>query len=98
MLGGFAALIVFLILTTFFAVFGRSCAVADACGCDGDCQPLELDDRAYGLSAFARSFRLAPLITAIGMSIVLSNFIQVTQGRATSQFLRWSTTFSTSGT
>src|SRR3546814_3678523 len=26
------------------------------------------------------SFRLAPLITAIGMSIVLSNFIQVTQG------------------
>ena len=26
------------------------------------------------------SFRLAPLITAIGMSIVLSNFVQVTQG------------------
>jgi branched-chain amino acid transport system permease protein len=26
------------------------------------------------------SFRLAPLITAIGMSITLSNFIQVTQG------------------
>ena len=26
------------------------------------------------------SFRLAPLITAIGMSIALSNFIQVTQG------------------
>jgi branched-chain amino acid transport system permease protein len=29
------------------------------------------------------SFRLAPLITAIGMSIVLSNFIQVTQGPRT---------------
>ena len=28
------------------------------------------------------SFRLAPLITAIGMSIVLQNFIQVAQGRA----------------
>jgi branched-chain amino acid transport system permease protein len=26
------------------------------------------------------SFRLAPLITAIGMSIVLSNFLQVAQG------------------
>ena len=26
------------------------------------------------------SFRLAPLISAIGMSIVLSNFVQVTQG------------------
>ena len=26
------------------------------------------------------SFRLAPLITAIGMSIVLQNFVQVTQG------------------
>ncbi|WEX09734.1 branched-chain amino acid ABC transporter permease LivH [Chelativorans sp. AA-79] len=26
------------------------------------------------------SFRLAPLITAIGMSIVLSNFVQITQG------------------
>src|SRR5690606_29944744 len=26
------------------------------------------------------SFRLAPLITAIGMSIALSNFVQVTQG------------------
>ena len=28
------------------------------------------------------SFRLAPLITAIGMSIFLSNFIQVTPGPA----------------
>ena len=28
------------------------------------------------------SFRLAPLITAIGMSIALSNFVQVTQGPA----------------
>jgi branched-chain amino acid transport system permease protein len=26
------------------------------------------------------SFRLAPLITAIGMSIALSNFVQVVQG------------------
>src|SRR5680860_106722 len=26
------------------------------------------------------SFRLAPLITAIGMSIVLQNFVQITQG------------------
>ncbi len=26
------------------------------------------------------SFRLAPMISAIGMSIVLSNFVQVTQG------------------
>src|SRR5256714_5301560 len=37
------------------------------------------------------SFRLAPLITAIGMSIALSNFVQVTQGprnKATEPLLR----------
>ena len=36
------------------------------------------------------SFRLAPLISAIGMSIFLSNFVQVTQGHATSPFHQWS--------
>ena len=32
------------------------------------------------LDSLRESFRLAPLITAIGMSIVLQNFIQVAQG------------------
>ena len=34
------------------------------------------------------SFRLAPLITAIGMSIVLQNFVQVTQGARSSRYRR----------
>jgi branched-chain amino acid transport system permease protein len=38
------------------------------------------------------SFRLAPLISAIGMSIFLSNFVQVTQGRATNRCRRSSAT------
>jgi branched-chain amino acid transport system permease protein len=34
------------------------------------------------------SFRLAPLISAIGMSIFLQNFVQVTQARASSRCRR----------
>ncbi|MCA1404962.1 branched-chain amino acid ABC transporter permease LivH [Ensifer sp. IC3342] len=81
MLGGFAALIVFLILTTFMAgvpvvlalllmmIVGMLTAAI---------WNWTIERVAY--RPLRGSFRLAPLITAIGMSIVLSNFIQVTQG------------------
>ncbi len=39
-----------------------------------------MDGGADRLPALRGSFRLAPLITAIGMSIVLQNFVQITQG------------------
>ena len=46
------------------------------------CSPslVQLDRRARRLPAAARLVRLAPLISAIGMSIFLSNFVQVAQG------------------
>ncbi|WP_018236397.1 branched-chain amino acid ABC transporter permease [Ensifer sp. BR816] len=81
MLGGFAALIVFLLLTTFMAgvpvvlalllmmIVGMLTAAF---------WNWTIERVAY--RPLRGSFRLAPLITAIGMSIVLSNFIQVTQG------------------
>ncbi len=81
MLGGFAALIVFLLLTTFMAgvpvvlalllmmVVGMLTAAL---------WNWTIERVAY--RPLRGSFRLAPLITAIGMSIALSNFIQVTQG------------------
>ncbi len=81
MLGGFAALIVYLVLTSFF--IGLPVAVMLVV-------MLIVAMLATGLwnwtiekvayRPLRGSFRLAPLITAIGMSIVLSNFIQVTQG------------------
>ena len=39
-----------------------------------------MDRGAHRLPAVARILPLAPLITAIGMSIILQNFIQVAQG------------------
>ncbi|MBP2236645.1 branched-chain amino acid transport system permease protein [Sinorhizobium kostiense] len=81
MLGGFAALIVFLVLTSFLAgvpvvlalllmmIVGMLAAAL---------WNWTIERVAY--RPLRGSFRLAPLITAIGMSIVLSNFIQVTQG------------------
>jgi branched-chain amino acid transport system permease protein len=65
MIGAFVALIVFLILLSIF----YSVPVAIA---------LVIERVAY--RPLRGSFRLAPLITAIGMSIALSNFVQVTQG------------------
>jgi MFS family permease len=41
---------------------------------------LGLDRRALAYRPLRGSFRLAPLITAIGMSIVLQNFVQIAQG------------------
>jgi branched-chain amino acid transport system permease protein len=81
MLGGFAALIVYLILLGLFggvpialALFVMIIVAMLMTGLWN----WVIEKIAY--RPLRGSFRLAPLITAIGMSIALSNFIQVTQG------------------
>ncbi|TDH38325.1 branched-chain amino acid ABC transporter permease LivH [Pseudohoeflea suaedae] len=81
MVGSFIALAVFLILTSIFGfaflplvlliVLIVSMLFTSAWG-------WTVERLAY--RPLRGSFRLAPLITAIGMSIVLQNFVQVTQG------------------
>ncbi|MAY62250.1 MAG: branched-chain amino acid ABC transporter permease LivH [Rhizobiales bacterium] len=81
MVGSFIALAVFLILTSVFGfaflplvlliVLIVSMLFTSAWG-------WTVERLAY--RPLRGSFRLAPLITAIGMSIVLQNFVQVTQG------------------
>jgi branched-chain amino acid transport system permease protein len=81
MLGGFAALIVFLVLTTFFAGIPVALALLIMLVVSMLMTGLwnwTIERVAY--RPLRGSFRLAPLITAIGMSIALSNFIQVAQG------------------
>ncbi|MBU2328157.1 MAG: branched-chain amino acid ABC transporter permease LivH, partial [Alphaproteobacteria bacterium] len=78
MLGGFAALIVFLILTSFFAGIPVALALFIMLIVAMLMTGLwnwTIERVAY--RPLRGSFRLAPLITAIGMSIVLSNFIQI---------------------
>ncbi|CAN7485442.1 branched-chain amino acid ABC transporter permease [Rhizobium sp. LjRoot98] len=81
MLGGFAALIVYLVLVGLFggvpialALFVMIIVAMLMTGLWN----WVIEKMAY--RPLRGSFRLAPLITAIGMSIALSNFIQVTQG------------------
>uniref|UniRef100_UPI0039B8DE44 branched-chain amino acid ABC transporter permease n=1 Tax=Albidovulum sp. TaxID=1872424 RepID=UPI0039B8DE44 len=81
MLGAFAALIAFLILTAIFASVPVAVALVVMMAVAIVMTSLwnwTIERIAY--RPLRGSFRLAPLITAIGMSIVLSNFIQVTQG------------------
>ncbi len=81
MLGGFAALIVYLILTGLFAgvpVVVALLVMLIIAMLMAGLWNWTIEKVAY--RQLRGSFRLAPLITAIGMSIALSNFIQVTQG------------------
>ena len=81
MLGTFAALIMFLILTSLVAGMGVAAMILVMMATAVVMSSLwswVIERIAY--RPLRGSFRLAPLITAIGMSIVLSNFIQVTQG------------------
>ncbi|OCP21460.1 MULTISPECIES: branched-chain amino acid ABC transporter permease [unclassified Ensifer] len=81
MLGGFAALVVFLLLTSFIAgvpVVLALLLMMVVAMLAASLWNWTIERVAY--RPLRGSFRLAPLITAIGMSIVLSNFIQVTQG------------------
>jgi branched-chain amino acid transport system permease protein len=81
MLGAFIALITYLILTTMFA--GVPVAIALMIMIIVAMVLTSLWNWSIERVAYRPlrgSFRLAPLITAIGMSIALSNFIQVAQG------------------
>ncbi|GGA95449.1 branched-chain amino acid ABC transporter permease [Brucella endophytica] len=81
MLGAFMALIVFLILTTFLGgvpVVLALFIMMLVAMCLTSLWSWTIERVAY--RPLRGSFRLAPLITAIGVSIALSNFIQVTQG------------------
>ncbi|MCD2173816.1 branched-chain amino acid ABC transporter permease [Rhizobium sp. C4] len=81
MLGGFAGLIVYLLLMTVFG--GAPIAVALLCMLVVSMLVTSLWNWSIERTAYRPlrgSFRLAPLITAIGVSIALSNFIQVAQG------------------
>ncbi len=81
MLGGFAALITYLVLVSLFA--GLPVAIMLLVMLIVAMLMTSLWNWVIERVAYRPlrgSFRLAPLITAIGMSIVLSNFIQVAQG------------------
>ncbi|MFZ1679658.1 MAG: branched-chain amino acid ABC transporter permease LivH [Rhizobiaceae bacterium] len=81
MVGAFVALIVFLILTSLFAgvhVVLFLIIMMLVAMLMTSVYNWAIERAAY--RPLRGSFRLAPLITAIGMSIALSNFVQVTQG------------------
>jgi branched-chain amino acid transport system permease protein len=81
MLGGFAALIVYLVLTAAFVSLPVAVILLIMMVVAMIVVSLwnwVIERVAY--RPLRGSFRLAPLITAIGMSITLSNFIQVAQG------------------
>jgi branched-chain amino acid transport system permease protein len=81
MVGAFIALIVFLILTSLFAginVVLFLLIMMIVAMLMTSLYNWTIEKVAY--RPLRGSFRLAPLITAIGMSIFLSNFVQVTQG------------------
>jgi len=81
MVGAFVALIVFLILTSIFTginVVLFLLVMMVVAMLMTSLYNWTIEKVAY--RPLRGSFRLAPLITAIGMSIFLSNFVQVTQG------------------
>ena len=81
MVGAFTALIVFLFLMTIFAsinVVLFLLIMMIVAMLMTSLYNWTIEKVAY--RPLRGSFRLAPLITAIGMSIALSNFVQVTQG------------------
>ncbi|MBS9722255.1 branched-chain amino acid ABC transporter permease LivH [Tianweitania sp. BSSL-BM11] len=81
MIGAFVALIVFLILSAMFysvPVVVALLIMMVVAMIMTSLYNWTIEKVAY--RPLRGSFRLAPLITAIGMSIALSNFVQVTQG------------------
>jgi len=81
MLSAFIALIIFLILTKILGVTSLALAFVIVLICGMALTSLwiwTIERLAY--RPLRGSFRLAPLISAIGMSIFLSNFVQVVQG------------------
>ncbi|KQT54157.1 branched-chain amino acid transporter permease subunit LivH [Aureimonas sp. Leaf454] len=92
MVSSFFALILFLVLTTWLGVSSVALAlilVMVASMILTSILSWAIERVAY--RPLRGSFRLAPLISAIGMSIVLSNFVQIAQGprnKATPPMLR----------
>jgi branched-chain amino acid transport system permease protein len=81
MLGGMSALMIYLLLTAAFVGIPVAVALVIMMIIAMAVTSLwnwSIEKMAY--RPLRGSFRLAPLITAIGMSILLSNFVQVTQG------------------
>jgi branched-chain amino acid transport system permease protein len=81
MLGGMSALMIYLLLTAAFIGIPIAVALVIMMIIAMAVTSLwnwSIEKMAY--RPLRGSFRLAPLITAIGMSILLSNFVQVTQG------------------
>lgn len=81
MLGAFIALIIFLVLTSFFggiSVVLFLLIMMIVAMLVTSLYNWTIEKVAY--RPLRGSFRLAPLITAIGMSIAISNFVQVSQG------------------
>jgi branched-chain amino acid transport system permease protein len=81
MLGAFVAMIVFLVLVTIFGginVVLFLLIMMIVAMLTTSLWNWTIEKIAY--RPLRGSFRLAPLITAIGMSIAISNFVQVTQG------------------
>src|SRR6202012_4705061 len=81
MLSAFIALIAFLVLTTWLGIASVALALLIVLIIGMVLTSLwswTIERVAY--RPLRGSFRLAPLISAIGMSIFLSNFVQVTQG------------------
>jgi branched-chain amino acid transport system permease protein len=81
MVSAFFALIFFLVLTTWFGMASIALALLIVMLVSMVLTSVlswSIERMAY--RPLRGSFRLAPLISAIGMSIVLSNFIQVAQG------------------
>jgi len=81
MVSAFTALVTFLILTTWLGIGSVALALAIVLAVAMVLTSLvnwTIERLAY--RPLRGSFRLAPLISAIGMSIFLSNFVQVAQG------------------
>jgi branched-chain amino acid transport system permease protein len=81
MVSSFIALIAFLILTTLFGLVpGIAMLLLVLLVSMAFTALINWTIERVAYRPLRQSFRLAPLISAIGMSIVLSNFVQVTQG------------------
>ena len=80
MIGAFVALIVFLILITAFIGSTGARIAADHAARHVLHRICNWAIERVAYRPLRGSFRLAPLISAIGMSIFLSNFVQVSQG------------------
>src|SRR5215813_882573 len=81
MVSAFIALITFLLITTMLGIGSVALALVIALIVGMTLTSLvRWTIERFAYRPLRGSFRLAPLISAIGMSIFLSNFVQVTQG------------------